>query len=103
MFDMDWQVTARRVCDGLSNTIMVGEATYGPAWLLSDATARNPPNAISYPAPSYQLVDLRSHPLDPDRYGHQRIAWQPWAGPVPSFWEFFEYEYHNCTGLACNR
>jgi prepilin-type processing-associated H-X9-DG protein len=102
MFDLNWAVSARKVCDGLSNTMAMGEATYGPNWPLSNALARNPANAISYPAPSFQLVDLRTNPLGRDGYGQQRIAWQAWFLPDPwALDEFLETRITYCSTFAC--
>ncbi|MGD9722322.1 MAG: DUF1559 domain-containing protein, partial [Pirellulales bacterium] len=36
MFDFNWAVNAKRVTDGLSSTIAMGEAAHGPAWLLTE-------------------------------------------------------------------
>jgi prepilin-type N-terminal cleavage/methylation domain-containing protein/prepilin-type processing-associated H-X9-DG protein len=86
MFDINWGVNARKVTDGLSNTIAAGEATYGAAWPVSDATGRNPLNAVTYPAPTYELRDLRTNPAAADSQTKQpRISWQAWAIGLPSF------------------
>jgi len=37
-FDVLWQVNLKKVSDGTANTIGVGEAAYGPNWLVSQST-----------------------------------------------------------------
>jgi prepilin-type processing-associated H-X9-DG protein len=70
----------------VSNTIAVGEAAYGPKWIISDATGTDPAGAISYPASNnYQIVDLRTHALETDAQRQQRTAWQAWGIGLPSF------------------
>lgn len=85
MFDVNWGVNARKITDGLSNTIAGGEATFGASWLISDATGKVPANAISYTS-SGQIVDLRTNPAAIDPQGQQRTAWQAWGIGLPSFY-----------------
>jgi prepilin-type N-terminal cleavage/methylation domain-containing protein/prepilin-type processing-associated H-X9-DG protein len=102
MFDMHWQTNARKVTDGLSKTIAMGEATYGPNWLLSDANAIDPENSVSYPGPDYQCVDLRKHVASPDQFGWQRPAWQSWFCNFPGCKQYCEPRGMRwCTSLAC--
>ena len=41
MFDFNWAVNVRKISDGTSNTIAMGECTWGPAWPVSSS----PPTA----------------------------------------------------------
>ena len=82
MFDFQWCVNARRIVDGLSNTIAMGEGAYGPNWPVCNAkptdlvwTTANPPT----------LNDTRTYvaPIDPQ--GQIRLAWQAWDCAGPSY------------------
>ena len=37
MFDMNWAVSSRKVSDGLTNTIAMGEGAHGPNWPVCNA------------------------------------------------------------------
>jgi hypothetical protein len=78
MFDFTWAVSTRRVTDGLSHTIAVGEAAHGPSWLLSTAQASDTIwTGTTYDNHRTQVVPLNS-------YGQQAVAWQSWVGSEPS-------------------
>jgi prepilin-type processing-associated H-X9-DG protein len=102
MFDFNWGVNARKISDGLSNTIAMGEATYGPNWLVSDAIGNNPPNAISYPASNnYQIVDLRTNPAPPSSQHDIRVAWQSWEFGLCSFPPLQTVDFHWGCIMSC--
>ena len=83
MFDYNWAVNVRKIADGLSNTIAMGEATWGPAWPVSnsihDATiwSGSPPNV------SYQNTRTQLPPPNP--YGQTSLCWQAWVAAQPPF------------------
>ncbi|MGE4137134.1 MAG: DUF1559 domain-containing protein, partial [Pirellulales bacterium] len=81
MFDFNWAVNAKRVTDGLSSTIAMGEAAHGPAWLLTEFH----PEATIWTGnpPVYQ--NTRTSVAQPNTYGQQQIAWQAWVGSEPTF------------------
>ena len=58
MFDFNWSVNARRVTDGLSNTIAVGEAAHGPRWICqpSQVPLQRPVASLEY---GHDAVDVR--------------------------------------------
>ena len=84
LFDVDWACNARKVTDGLSNTIAMGEATYGGNWLISDASAASSPSNFIISYNGTQIVDPRVHPA-PTANGQVRTSYQAWAIPLPSY------------------
>jgi prepilin-type N-terminal cleavage/methylation domain-containing protein/prepilin-type processing-associated H-X9-DG protein len=82
MFDFQWSVNARKISDGLSNTIAMGEATYGPAWPVCNA---QPTDTIWNTANPPQIDDKRSYIAPIDSAGQQRTAWQSWICAGPSW------------------
>ena len=86
MFDFHWAVNSRRVSDGLSKTIAMGEAAHGPNWLLTKCKPNDtiwgaPPTPFD-PAP---YLNTRDYVAQPNTFGQAPIAWQPWVGTLPSF------------------
>ncbi len=78
MFDMGWGMQLRKISDGLSKTIAVGDAAYGPAWPV---------------ASPYANGGNRTTPFGGDKSGEQRVAEASWAvSQVP-------YKYISSTGL----
>ncbi len=79
MFDINWAVNIRKVRDGLSNTIALGEAAHGPTWPVSDADANVPIwNGTVYDNQRTSLPVL-------DDFGQVRLCWQAWGSPQPSY------------------
>ncbi len=81
MFDYNWAVNIRKIPDGLSNTIAVGEAAHGPAWPVSNAEANVPiwtPNGQTYDNQRTTLPGL-------DDFGQVRLCWQAWVAAQPSY------------------
>ena len=82
MFDFQWAVNARKVSDGLSNTIAMGEGTFGPAWPVCNAQATD---LIWDGADQSELRDQRNYIAPIDSQGQQRTAWQAWICAGPSW------------------
>ncbi|MGD9723395.1 MAG: DUF1559 domain-containing protein [Pirellulales bacterium] len=82
MFDFQWAVNARRITDGLSHTMAVGEGTYGPGWPVCNAAATDRVWDTSNPP---QLANERHCPPVFDSEGQMRIAWQAWVCAGPSY------------------
>ena len=78
LFDFQWSVNSRKVTDGLSNTIAMGEATYGNSWPVCAASSSD----LIWSGTTLQ--DQRTVPAPVDSTGQQRTAWQAWicAGPA---------------------
>ncbi len=81
MYDFQWAVNARKVTDGLSNTIAMGEAAYGPSWPLCDAKATDRVWNVAVTA----LDEQRTYQQAPDTSGQVRVAWQAWDVAGPSY------------------
>jgi len=71
MFDAAWEVPMRKVTDGTSNTIAVGEAATGPNWPLTS-------NAVGVAPLYYHLT-----PAGPNNWGEPRLAVQAWVASQP--------------------
>ncbi len=79
MFDFNWAVNIRKVSDGLSNTIAMGEAAHGLNWPVSNAEADVPIwNGTVY-------ENLRTSLPGLDDYGQVRLCWQAWVAAQPSY------------------
>jgi prepilin-type N-terminal cleavage/methylation domain-containing protein/prepilin-type processing-associated H-X9-DG protein len=86
LFDVNWAVNARKVSDGLSNTIAMGEGATGPNWVLACFQTPPPNNSSSgiyYDPTSGQIADYRVAAPVNDPY-MLRVAEQAWvAAQVP--------------------
>lgn len=82
MFDVNWAVPVRKITDGLSNTIAMGEAAHGPNWPLANAE----PNQTIWSADLSRLDNHRTglwNGSGVTSSGQQVIAWIPWIAPQP--------------------
>jgi prepilin-type processing-associated H-X9-DG protein len=109
MFDFNWGVNARKVSDGLSNTIAVGEAAHGPKWLC--AADVGPPTANS------QVWNTATMPWTYDNKrtalagnqapginntGQEQVCWQAWIASEPSFTDLITLaDFHLGSVMAC--
>jgi prepilin-type N-terminal cleavage/methylation domain-containing protein/prepilin-type processing-associated H-X9-DG protein len=83
MFDFQWAVPTRKVTDGLSNTIAMGEAAYGTAWPVCSAL---PGDTIwKTTTTPWTYENRRNYLAKIDSMGHQPIAWQAWDMAAPSY------------------
>ncbi len=99
MFDFHWGVSARRVTDGLSKTIAMGEAAHGPAWLLCNA---KPGDSIwTGTFPNFVYENTRTYVAAPNQYGQLTIAWQPWVGTLPSFKQLGGLGFYWANTMSC--
>jgi prepilin-type processing-associated H-X9-DG protein len=102
MFDINWAVNAKKVTDGLSNTLAVGEGTYGPAWQVTDTNSSSPASqrVITY-SPEGQIIDPRVT-IAPGYQGQARTPWQCWAIGLPSYKRIAQaLPLHFASVLAC--
>jgi prepilin-type N-terminal cleavage/methylation domain-containing protein/prepilin-type processing-associated H-X9-DG protein len=81
MFDFEWAMPIRKVSDGLSKTIAMGEGASGTAWPVSDGCGNTTPGSTGDFNPMSQG---RVHPSGPDGYGEPRLAYQAWMIAIPS-------------------
>lgn len=82
MFDFDWAMPIRKVTDGLTKTIAMGDASSGPAWLLATTTNRNTA-------------------FGPDSFGQPRLAYQAWIASEPSFQQLTSLGLYVASIMAC--
>jgi prepilin-type N-terminal cleavage/methylation domain-containing protein/prepilin-type processing-associated H-X9-DG protein len=93
MFDWNWAVPIRKVTDGLSKTIAVGEGTGGLAWPLAKQTDQTPGNPNG---------PNRWKKAPVDSFGMQRHAYMAWINPEASFAPLSTAgSYYYSTLLAC--
>jgi len=71
MFDIIWQVPMRKILDGTSNTISMGEAAYSLNWPVSNNQGNTPP----------LYYYTKQAPVD--NFGQTRIAAQAWIASQP--------------------
>jgi len=98
MFDFNWAVNARKVTDGLSNTIAIGEAAHGPRWLCAADVGPMTPggykigsaqvwNTATMPATyDNRRIDIAGSPTPGvNSQGDPMLCWQAWIASEPSF------------------
>jgi prepilin-type processing-associated H-X9-DG protein len=79
LFDFNWGVSTKRVTDGTSNTIAMGEVAHGPSWLVSNAE----PTVQVWNGTVYD--NKRTSLPGPGSYGEPRLCWQAWCAAQPSY------------------
>jgi prepilin-type N-terminal cleavage/methylation domain-containing protein/prepilin-type processing-associated H-X9-DG protein len=77
MFDVNWAVNIKRVSDGTSKTIAMGEGAGGPAWPMDNFF---PPDGMADPKDPRRL-QIRGA----DGFGFVRNAYMAWIDAEPSF------------------
>jgi len=71
MFDFGWAVPIRKIIDGTSNTIAMGEAASGPKWPLTKTTGPTKTD--------------RTTLAGNDMFGQPMLAYQAWMIAMPGF------------------
>lgn len=79
LFDLNWAVPLRKITDGTSNTIAMGEAAHGPNWPLAHAE----PNQTIWTGATYD--NQRINLITPDPAFGPRYANQAWIAAQPSY------------------
>jgi prepilin-type N-terminal cleavage/methylation domain-containing protein/prepilin-type processing-associated H-X9-DG protein len=87
MFDINWAMNVRRVSDGTSNTIALGEVAHGPNWPVSSAAASVPiwSTGTATPTAASTYDNKRTVIAPIDSFGQVRLAWQAWCASEPSY------------------
>lgn len=109
LFDLNWAVPIRKVLDGTSNTIAMGEGAHGPAWPLA-GDGNQPIHPMIVPGPN-QPTNNRMKPQGiASATGQQYIAWAAWIAPqvvpYPFIWQsanLKEAGLYGCTLEAINK
>jgi len=91
MFDFNWAMPIRKITDGLSNTIALGDAASGPNW----------PVTGNCPMVAANMDTVRMTPAEVDQLGTQRVAYQIWIASEPSFHVIAGLGWHVASILAC--
>jgi prepilin-type N-terminal cleavage/methylation domain-containing protein/prepilin-type processing-associated H-X9-DG protein len=106
MFDVNFAVNARKINDGLSNTIAMGEAAAGAAWPLACATTGpsfyGPNGGLTYDMAGQIDVTLRyknSSYTDPQ--GQLRVAEQAWVAPQVPWKTLQTTGLYTAANVAC--
>ena len=86
MFDVNWGMPIRKITDGLSKTIAVGDAAYGPAWQVSDPAVNG---------------GNRTHVAAPDMTGELRVAEASWAVSQVPYTMVAALGLHTGNNMAC--
>ncbi len=83
MFDVNWAVPIRKVTDGLSNTIAMGEAAHGPNWPLAFTQPGIPVFNADGTLANQRTQLGGTGNTGTSSYGQQIIAWAAWIAPQP--------------------
>ncbi|MEX0676261.1 MAG: DUF1559 domain-containing protein [Pirellulales bacterium] len=96
LFDVNWAVPIRKITDGTSSTIAMGEIAYGPSWPLCSMNDGQD-NVNRYKARAY------------DFKGRFYTGWTPWICGQVTFYEvatiakLFESNMYFCTLEPINK
>jgi prepilin-type N-terminal cleavage/methylation domain-containing protein/prepilin-type processing-associated H-X9-DG protein len=106
MFDWSWAMPIRKITDGTSRTIAMGDVAYGSNWIVSDtclATHGSVNTAYLNPQPgSWGTPPVtRSTPVPVGPTGIPRIAEQGWAVSEPGFHLVAGLGLRVASNMAC--
>jgi prepilin-type N-terminal cleavage/methylation domain-containing protein/prepilin-type processing-associated H-X9-DG protein len=97
MFDLNWSVPIRRISDGTSKTIAVGEGAGGLAWPLAKHIRKAPGAEVGNPNYAARWTPRPGV----DANGMPRHAYMAWINAEPSFNPLDTVNYLYAALLAC--
>jgi prepilin-type N-terminal cleavage/methylation domain-containing protein/prepilin-type processing-associated H-X9-DG protein len=103
MFDMNFAINARKIGDGLSNTLAMGEGACGPNWQLDcKPGGQYTPGSITYNNMTGQITDTRNQNAPyTDTRGQIRVAENAWVSPQVPWTALLTQGLFTAGNVAC--